>query len=134
MKEFLMLYAVEIISIIVIILALGALWYLRKIPLVKKILYALVCEAEQKFGSGTGDIKYAMVISAFYYKMPFLLRLTFSQELLSKLIEEAVDKLKCELSNGMDLTGYSPINPIITLTMPGQIPIETVMENTEEGE
>jgi hypothetical protein len=106
MKQLLQLYWIDIITWLVIIASLIALWYLRKIPLVKKILYALVCEAEKKYGSGTGNIKYATVISMFYYRMPWMIRIAFTQELLSKLIEEAVIKLKIELSNGIDLLGY----------------------------
>lgn len=106
MKEFLMLYWVTILVWVIIIAALLVAWYFRKIPLVKQALYSLVCSAEKQWGSGTGELKYAAVISMFYSKMPFPIRMMFPQEVISKWIEQAVVKLKFELSDGMDLFGY----------------------------
>jgi hypothetical protein len=110
MKEvvigFLMSYWIDIIVVVVVALALLILYSLKKRPLVKKILYSLVCYAEKKYGSGTGEIKYGTVLSMFYSRMPFIVRLAFPESLLSKLIEDAVVRLKIELSEGLTLTGY----------------------------
>ena len=107
MELFLAMYGIEIASVLVCIVAFLILWYFKKKPLVKKIIYSLVSYAEKKFGSGTGEIKYATVLSLFYTRMPFLIRLVFTEAMLDNLIEEAVTKLKKELAKGTDLLGIA---------------------------
>lgn len=104
-----MMYWTWIVGIAVVIIALAVLWYFKKVPLVKRILYAMVCEAEKQFGSGTGEVKYATVIYMFYYRMPVFVRVVFTPAMISKWIEDAVTKLKSELSNGMDLSGVGEV-------------------------
>lgn len=73
---------------------------------VKKIILSLVVQAEKALGSGTGELKYAMVIEAIYNKLPVVMRFLFTPEEIDNMIEEGVDKLKEILASGVTLDGY----------------------------
>lgn len=61
--------------------------------------YILVTKAEDKFGAGTGDIKYASVLEGLYDKFPSVIRFFFSLSEIDDLIEDAVDSLQDYLLN-----------------------------------
>lgn len=73
---------------------------------VKKIILSLVVQAEKALGSGTGELKYAMVIEAIYNKLPVVMRFLFTPEEIDNMIEEGVGKLKEILASGVTLDGY----------------------------
>ena len=73
---------------------------------VKKIILSLVVQAEKALGSGTGELKYAMVIEAIYDKLPVVMRFLFTPEEIDNMIEEGVGKLKEILASGVTLDGY----------------------------
>lgn len=56
--------------------------------------HILVTKAEDKFGSGTGSIKYASVLEGIYDKFPNVIRFFFSIEEIDDIIEDAVDSLQ----------------------------------------
>ena len=70
---------------------------------VKRIVLSLVIEAEKKLGSGTGELKYNIVIEGLYRRLPWILRLIYSEKQLDKLIEDAVDFLREYLADGRNL-------------------------------
>lgn len=92
----------NIVDIILILLlaASGLLLYKRghREP-VKKMVLSLVIEAERKLGSGTGRLKYEMVLEGLYKRLPWMLRAIYTQQQLDALIEEAVGRLKDFLSD-----------------------------------
>ena len=106
MLNFIMQNWVLILIVLFFVVALVFLWYSGKKPVVKKILFALVCRAEQAFGSGTGAAKLGYVFNKFYKEMPFIIRLLIPESTILKWIEEGVQQLKHELSNGMNLLTY----------------------------
>lgn len=53
--------------------------------------YILVTKAEDKFGSGTGDLKYAEVLEGVYTKFPNVIRFFFSVNEIDDIIESTVD-------------------------------------------
>ena len=57
------------------------------------IIKALVDEAEIKFGSGTGELKYQYVVGKLYSVLPGYVKLFISDKLLDTWIETAVDEL-----------------------------------------
>ena len=67
-------------------------------PYVKQMLFYLVVEAEKQFGSGTGVLKYAVVATWLYDKLPTLVRFFFTEKQIDKLIESAVTEMKEWLS------------------------------------
>ena len=58
------------------------------------IIKALVDEAEVKFGSGTGALKYQYVTGKLYSVLPGYVKLFISDKLLDTWIETAVDELQ----------------------------------------
>ena len=58
------------------------------------IVKALVDEAEVKFGSGIGELKYQYVVGKLYSVLPGYVKLFISDKLLDTWIETAVDELQ----------------------------------------
>lgn len=115
MIEFIKANLASIIVVVLVLIALAVLYKLGKKDTVKKIILALVVQAEKTLGSGTGELKYAMVLDAIYSKLPYILRFLFTKKELDTFIEEAVRKLKDILSKGVTLTGYDDERYIGTL-------------------
>lgn len=116
MVEFIQANLSSIIVVVITIIGLLVLYKLGKKDIVKKIILALVVKAEKTLGSGTGELKYAMVIDAIYNKLPFIIRFLFTKKELDTFIEEAVSKMKELLSKGVTLTGYDDEKYISTLS------------------
>lgn len=116
MIEFIQDNLASIIVVVIAIIGLLVLYKLGKKDTVKKIVLALVVQAEKTLGSGTGELKYAMVIDAIYNKLPFILRFLFNKKEIDMFIEEAVIKMKEVLSKGVTLTGYDDEKYISTLS------------------
>ena len=66
------------------------------------IVKALVDEAEVKFGSGTGVLKYQYVAGKLYSVLPGYVKLFISDRLLDFWIETAVDELQEYLENKIE--------------------------------
>ena len=66
------------------------------------IIKALVDEAEVKFGSGTGVLKYQYVVGKLYSVLPGYVKLFISDRLLDFWIETAVDELQKYLENKIE--------------------------------
>lgn len=116
MIEFLQANIASIIVVVAAIVGLLVLYKLGKKDTVKKIILTLVVQAEKTLGSGTGELKYAMVVDALYNKLPVILRFLFTKKELDTFIEEAVSKMKDILSKGVTLTGYDDEKYISTLS------------------
>ena len=86
-----------IITVIAIALAIALfVWFvvIKQVPAAKKIALALVIEAEAKYGSGTGEIKYAEVVGKIYGLLPWTLKLFVTEKFINNLIEGAVTYMK----------------------------------------
>jgi len=95
MDNTMILYAV--IGVIAVICAIVAL-YMGKTETAKKIILAMIIEAEREFGKGTGEMKYATVIGRVYPLLPVIVRLLVTEKQLDIWIEEGVEELKSILS------------------------------------
>lgn len=115
MIEFIKANLASIIVVVLVLIALAVLYKLGKKDTVKKIILALVVQAEKTLGSGTGELKYALVLDAIYSKLPYILRFLFTKKEIDTFIEEAVRKMKDILSKGVTLTGYDDERYIGTL-------------------
>ncbi|PKM93869.1 MAG: hypothetical protein CVU84_13240 [Firmicutes bacterium HGW-Firmicutes-1] len=73
--------------IFLFVLTLAVLWFKGKKKLVKKIILELVALAEEKYGSGTGEIKLASVLLEIYQEYPWL---EYLETWVIKWINEAV--------------------------------------------
>ena len=99
-------YWVDAIIILVAVVLLIVAYKAGHRNTVKKIILSLVVQAEKALGSGTGELKYAMVIEAVYNKLPTVMRFLFTPEEIDNMIEEGVGKLKEILASGVTLDGY----------------------------
>lgn len=96
-------------SILVVLLMLIGLLFIYKKgkkEFVRQVVLSLVVQAEKSLGSGTGELKYAMVVENVYKVLPFILKLLITKTELDKLIEDSVQYLKQYLSKDKDLLGY----------------------------
>lgn len=101
--DFAVKYWGDILVVVGMMVTVIVLIKMRKKELVQKIVYALVVQAEQQLGSKTGSMKKAYVMSHIYPRLPFLIRLIFSQEDLEHFIELAVRSLKESLKYNKEL-------------------------------
>lgn len=74
--------------IFLFVLTLAVLWFKGKKKLVKKIILELVALAEEKYGSGTGEIKLASVLLEIFQEYPWL---EYLETWVIKWINEAVE-------------------------------------------
>lgn len=84
-------------SILVVIAFIVLVIYLAKRGATKKIdemLFYLVSEAESIFGNGTGELKYAAVVTWLYEQLPTILKILFTAKQIDGMIEEAVARMK----------------------------------------
>ncbi|MDR7870295.1 MAG: hypothetical protein RIN55_05515 [Tissierellaceae bacterium] len=95
-------------SLLVVLLVLIGLLFLYKrgrMDFVRKVVLSLVVQAEKALGSGTGDLKYAMVVENVYKVLPGILTILISRKELDRLIEDGVQYLK-EYLIDKDLLSY----------------------------
>ena len=94
MTTFLLANIPSIIAVILAIVACLVLLRMGYTKQVKSVLLYLVIQAELKFGSGTGELKYAAVTAWVYERLPAVVRFMFTKKHLDRLIEEAVLRMK----------------------------------------
>ncbi|MBQ8208784.1 MAG: hypothetical protein IJZ89_08640 [Clostridia bacterium] len=87
-------------------LALGILYFMGQKRLVYKILYALVTEAEAKFGGGTGELKQAYVIKQIYNALPGILKSFISAERIGAWVDDALETAKEKWAKNGNITNY----------------------------
>lgn len=107
MLNFIKLNLSSIITLIIVIVGLLYLYKRGKKEFVRQAVLSLVIQAEKALGSGTGELKYAMVVENIYKMLPPILTLLISKKELDRLIEDAVEYLKEYLSEGKDLLSYN---------------------------
>lgn len=89
-------------SVLVVVVFLGFVFFLLKRGAnkkVRKMLFYLVSEAETIFGSGTGELKYAAVVTWIYERLPLILKFLFTEKQIDSMIEDAVQEMKDYLGN-----------------------------------
>lgn len=94
MKEFLLYNIHTIIFILALVLGLVLLLRFGSKKQIRAVLLYLVSRAEEEWGSGTGEIKYASVVAAVYERIPTAARFLITERELSQMIEAAVSKMK----------------------------------------
>lgn len=99
-------YWADIVVILLFATFLCFVWFkLDKKEWVKNVLFNLVVKAEKEFGSGTGLIKYKLVMDEFYNLMPKIMKLFITRKMINYYIEKAVEELKEHLITGITLEG-----------------------------
>ena len=87
-------------AVIVIVLIVGAIVLYRFgcVKEAKMILLHLVSEAEERWGGGTGEIKFSEVACHLYEILPQAARYVLSTKTIASLIENAVAQMKAILT------------------------------------
>lgn len=96
--EFITLHWSSLLVVALFIVALIVLIKKGYVKYAKQIVFYLVCEAESKFGSGTGALKYAAVTTWLYEKLPAICKFFLTEKQIDTMIEEAVSQMKEWLS------------------------------------
>jgi len=97
MKEWIMNNLGNIITAALYVALVVVLWFAwrgKYRDKAKQMLLSLVIAAEEKFGAGTGEIKFAYVAERLYEVMPGIFQVFFTAEDVAGWIEEAVAKMK----------------------------------------
>ena len=71
-----------------------------------KMLYAMVTEAEKKYGDGTGELKLASVISAVYDKLPAVIKTVLPVKTLERWVEEVLVSAKEKWKANANIATY----------------------------
>lgn len=106
MLEFIKLNLSSILVVLAFIIGLLFLYKRGKKEFVRQAVLSLVVQAEKALGSGTGELKYAMVVENVYKMLPGILTMLISKKELDNIIEDAVEYLKEYLGEDKDLLGY----------------------------
>jgi len=83
-----------IILVCFFIILLAVLWFQGKKEIVKSIILDIVIKAEDYWGSETGKIKFAEVMSVIYPRLPWMFKIFVNSNLLTKWINEAAEYIK----------------------------------------
>lgn len=92
-------------SILVVVIFILVIFYLLKRGATKQVnqmLFYLVTEAERDFGSGTGQLKYAAVVTWLYEKLPLIVKILFTEKQIDNMIEQAVQDMKKYLESNIN--------------------------------
>lgn len=107
LKVFFGAYWLDVLLIIWFAAIVAYLIKKGKADVVKAIVYDLVVRAEATLGSGTGDLKYNMVVSQVYDRLPLMIRWLYTKKDIDNLIQWAVKSLENYLGQGKNLLTYS---------------------------
>jgi hypothetical protein len=92
---------INIVIGVIVLAAIGVLWYKDKKKEALHIIAFLVDSAEKKFGSGTGPMKYTQVTTELYPKLPRIFRSWFTAKTVDKWIEDEVNKLQAKIDKAI---------------------------------
>lgn len=106
MLEFIKLNLSSILVVLLFIVALLFIYKRGKKDFVRQVVLSLVVQAEKALGSGTGELKYAMVTEKLYTVLPFVLTILISKKELDNIIEGSVQYLKDYLNKDINLLAY----------------------------
>lgn len=97
----------DVALVVMFLIMLAILIKRGKKEAVKRIVYALVVQAEKQLGSKTGTSKRAVVFAELYKRLPWVIRILFTQSDIEKMIDESLAELKKFLRNpNNNLLGY----------------------------
>jgi hypothetical protein len=92
--KFVIAYWDSILIVLAVIVLLMLSYKKHGSKYINEVLFYLVTKAEQQYGGGTGELKYAAVVDWLFERIPFVLRILFTKKQIDHLIETAVIKMK----------------------------------------
>ena len=84
----------SIIVVLIIAAVIVVLAYKGKKGTVEQIIYRVVTEVENYYGSGTGSLKLAAAVDMIYPKLPAIIRIFTTSAGIVKMIEDGLAKAK----------------------------------------
>lgn len=94
------LLAVAFVALIVWLILRG------KRDIVAHIIYRIVTELEREYGSGTGNLKLAAAIDELYPRLPAIIRIFATEEMMRRWIEEGLATAKTRWGKNAALEKY----------------------------
>ena len=95
------------VLLVVAVAAILIMLYKRgRIGIVKKVLFALVTQAEKEFGSGTGELKKSAVVQWVYEKLPKVVTWFITSKEIEDLIESVLEYAKTKWTANKVLNNY----------------------------
>ena len=94
MIDFITTHWASILVILAFIAVIVVLAFRGKKQIIYKMLYTLVTEAEERYGAGTGAIKFAEVMTKIYSMLPAIIKVFITYDTLSSWIEKALAEAK----------------------------------------
>ncbi len=110
--EFIAMNLPSLLLVIALIVTLTVLYVRGEKKLFYRILFALITEAEARYGSKTGELKKAAVIAKAYAIMPAILKLIITESRLAKWIEDSLTYAKKKWSENADIYNYIKNSPV----------------------
>jgi hypothetical protein len=92
-----------VVAFVVVVLVLIAK---KQYAIIEKIVFALVTEAEKKYGDGIGTAKLAAVIDWLYPKIPALIRIFITAGQIERIIEKVLADAQKRWDSNPKLTEY----------------------------
>lgn len=104
--------------LIVIVVFVAVIWFIKRgeASKLKSILFQLVTKAEQEYGQGTGELKYAVVVDWLYQRMPTILKFLFTPKDINKMVESVLKYAKDKWNTNETLNEYVLTNPVAVNT------------------
>ena len=104
--------------LIVIAVFVAVIWFIKRgeASKLKSILFQLVTKAEQEYGQGTGELKYAVVVDWLYQRMPTILKFLFTPKDINKMVESVLKYAKEKWNTNETLNEYVLTNPVAVNT------------------
>ncbi|MDF1494069.1 hypothetical protein [Caproiciproducens sp. CPB-2] len=100
--------------------------------ILKQILFNLVTQAEKQFGGGTGSLKFAAVADWIYQRIPAILKLLFTEQDISNMIEAVLEEAKKVWGTNENIKTYIETPPIENLLAIGVEPGTTEEQGKTE--
>lgn len=94
MLDFLTTYWPSLVVVAAFIAVIVILALRGKKQIIYKMLYVLVTEAENRYGSGKGAEKFAEVMTEIYSRLPVIIKVFISYDTLARWIEEVLAQAK----------------------------------------
>lgn len=85
---------VAVVTIGLLLILVVYLAYVKKLDKLQHLAYKLVCRAEDKFGGGTGGAKYEYVSKEIYKRVPKVMKIIITPDVIGEIIEFAVQEMK----------------------------------------
>ena len=104
--EFIITYWSDILLVMVTLVSLIYAIYKKDYAIVKKLIFSLVTEAEQAYGSGTGALKLSTVVNVLYPRLPKLFKVLITEKKLVAVIENVLEEAKVKWEENSELKKF----------------------------